>query len=132
MHKEIQSDEKNIRTASADIINYIEKEKGDIGHNTLFDIKLCVEEAVRNAIIHGNKSKRNLLVGISYDINEDKIKITIEDKGEGFDVKSLPDPTDLSNLYRSGGRGVYLMHRLMDNVVYNKKGNSVTMEKKLI
>ncbi|MCK4463700.1 MAG: ATP-binding protein, partial [Candidatus Omnitrophica bacterium] len=105
--------------------------KGNISKDTLFDIKLCVEEAVRNAILHGNKSDKNLTIDISYVIEGDKIKVTIEDKGNGFNVGDLPNPTNMENLYKESGRGVYIMRRLMDRVDYNEKGNCVTMEKKL-
>lgn len=129
---QISSEIKNIRIASAEVIDYIKKVKANISRDTLFDIKLCVEEAVRNAILHGNKSDKNLTIDISYAIEGDKIKITIEDKGDGFNVGDLPDPTDMKNLYKESGRGIYIMRRLMDRVDYNEKGNYVTMEKKLI
>ncbi len=128
---QISSEIKNIRIASAEIIDYINKVKGNISKDTLFDIKLCVEEAVRNAILHGNKSDKNLTIDISYVIEGDKIKVTIEDKGNGFNVGDLPNPTNMENLYKESGRGVYIMRRLMDRVDYNEKGNCVTMEKKL-
>ena len=51
---QISSEIKNIRIASAEVIDYIKKVKANIRRDTLFDIKLCVEEAVRNAIMHGN------------------------------------------------------------------------------
>lgn len=128
---QISSEIKNIRIASAEVIDYIKEVKPNISKNILFDIKLCIEEAVRNAILHGNKSNAKLPVKISYVIETDRIKIIIEDKGDGFNVNSLPDPTNMKNLYKENGRGVYIMRRLMDRVDYNEKGNCVTMEKKL-
>ncbi len=128
---QISSEIKNIRVVSAEVIDYIKKVKGNIDNNTLFDIKLCIEEAVRNAILHGSKSDKNLTVDISYAIEGDKIKVTIEDKGNGFNVSNLPDPRNVENLYKESGRGVYIMQRLMDKVDYNEKGNRLIMEKKL-
>ena len=128
---QISSELKNIRAVSTEIIDYIKKTKKNLSKNTLFDVKLCVEEAVRNAISYGSKSDKNLPVEVSYTIEGDKIKVVIEDKGNGFNVKDLPDPTDMKNLYKESGRGVYIMQKLMDKVEYNEKGNRVTMEKRL-
>jgi len=128
---QILSEVKNIRIASSEVVNYIKKTKNNVSNNMLFDIKLCVEEAVRNAITHGNNSNADLPVIVNYSINGNSVKITVEDKGKGFDVRRLPDPTLAKNLYKESGRGVYLMHKLMDKITYNSKGNIVTMEKKL-
>ena len=128
---QISSEIKNIRIASAEVIDYIKKAKANISKDTLFDVKLCIEEAVRNAILHGNKSNAKLPVEISYVIKKNRIKITIRDKGEGFNVNNLPNPTNMKNLYKESGRGVYIIQRLMDRVDYNEKGNCVTMEKEL-
>jgi serine/threonine-protein kinase RsbW len=127
----IKSEERNIRAASNAIINYIEKNYKKIKEPTLFDIKLCVEEAMRNAIRHGNKLNKALCVNIDYSIENDNIKIVIEDQGNGFKVDDLPDPTSRENLYKLSGRGIYIMNRLMDRVAYNSKGNQVTMVKRL-
>ena len=95
--------------------------------STLFDIRLCVEEAVRNAIVHGNHCDKKLSVKIAYWVEGAKLVIDIEDEGKGFDYKSLPDPTDTEHIMRNSGRGVYLIHHLMDEVDYNDKGNRVSM-----
>ena len=131
MNREILSELKNIRILSAEIINFIKKEKKNVDKHILFDIKLCVEEALRNAIVHGNKSNKNLPVNIFYDIEGDNLKVIVRDKGNGFNVRNLPNPTNRENLYKEDGRGVYLIHKLMDKVQYSEKGNSVTMIKKL-
>ena len=53
----------------------------------------------------------------------------VRDEGPGFDPSSLPDPTDPANLDRPCGRGMLLMRTFMDNVIYNDKGNEVTLFK---
>jgi len=127
----LQSQTESIKRASAGIVNFIIEKEKSVHKDILFDIKLCVEEAVRNAIVHGNRSNVHLPVDISYDIADNKITITVEDQGNGFHLEKLPDPTQAENLYKESGRGVYLMHRLMDKVHYNTKRNRVTMEKAL-
>ena len=127
----IKSDQKYIKEISAEIVNYVRNARPQTHHDILFDIKLCIEEAVRNAIIHGNKSREDLPVDISYGIEDNMITISVEDRGEGFSVIKLPDPTDEENLHKESGRGVYIIHKLMDDVEYSKKGNRVTMKKRL-
>ena len=53
----------------------------------------------------------------------------MEDQGKGFDRVALPDPTKDEHILRSHGRGVYLVHKLMDKVEYNEKGNKVKLVK---
>ena len=97
----------------------------------LFDIRLCVEEAVWNAIVHGNHCDKSLSVEITYRVEQDKLNIEVADSGKGFDHARLPDPTKDENLTRNNGRGVYLIKRLMDVVEYNESGNKIKMVKSL-
>ena len=97
----------------------------------LFDIRLCLEEALINAIKYGNKLKEELKVRLEVEFSSDEIRITIEDQGDGFDPSALKDCTKEDNLLRNSGRGVYLIHQLMDQVVYNAKGNRLLMVKVL-
>lgn len=127
----IKSDLNEMKKASAKLMDFIKANASYAHNDLLFDIKLCLEEAVRNAIVHGNKDKLDLPVDISYNIIDNKINITVTDQGNGFDPKILPNCTDEKNLYKESGRGVYIIHRLMDEVTYNTKGNSITMVKSL-
>ncbi len=102
-----------------------------IDKSAVFDIRLCLEEALINAIKHGNKNKKDLPVNITYSISDDKFKISIEDSGNGFDYKHLPNPTAKENLLKTRGRGIYLIKYLMDEVSFNKNGNKITMVKYL-
>ena len=90
-------------------------------------IMVAAMEAVNNAITHGNKSDpdKKVIVEISYDNNEIKIKVT--DEGMRFDPENIPDPTKPENIEKVSGRGVFLMSRLADTIEFNEKGNSVTM-----
>lgn len=95
----------------------------------LFSIKLALEEALVNAIKHGNQYDRNKKVDITYAILPDRFVIHITDEGEGFDPADVPDPTAIENLERPCGRGLMLMKYYMSEVEYNSRGNSVTMAK---
>ena len=92
-----------------------------------FDIRLCVEEAVRNSIVHGNHSDKRLTVKASWWVEADRIHIEVEDEGAGFDHRKVADPTSGEHILKNSGRGVYLIKKLMDKVEYNDRGNKVTM-----
>lgn len=124
---EIPSKIKYIKRISQEILAHLQRLK--IDKSIQFDVRLAVEEAVRNAMEHGHSHGEDLPVTVLYTIDKDAIKIDVEDKGEGFDLKKVPDPRTGDNLLKGGGRGVFLIHKLMDKVVYNKKGNKVTMTK---
>lgn len=93
----------------------------------IFGIKLALEEAMVNAIKHGNQMDRAKKVRIAYQIAADRFDILIVDEGPGFDPSDVPDPTDVENLERPCGRGLMLMRHYMTEVTYNCRGNSVTM-----
>jgi serine/threonine-protein kinase RsbW len=96
-----------------------------------FDIRLCLEEALINAIKYGNRLRKELDVILSVEYDAGRIRLEICDQGHGFDVAKLEDCTKDENLFRDRGRGIYLIKNLMDEVKYNNKGNCVTMVKRL-
>lgn len=95
----------------------------------VFAVRLALEEALVNAIKHGNRMDPEKSVRIGCQVFEDKVSIVIEDEGEGFDVNDVPDPTDDDNLEKPGGRGIMLMRSFMNTVSFNDKGNRLLMEK---
>ncbi len=94
-----------------------------------FAIRLSLEEALINAIKHGNKFDRSRKVSVSADVGADLTTITVIDEGDGFDPSSVPDPTADENLEKPFGRGIMLMRAYMDEVGYNDRGNKVRMVK---
>jgi len=90
-------------------------------------ILVSAMEAVNNAILHGNKSNPEKNVDIEISFESDILNIIVTDEGPGFRPDKVPDPTTPENIEELNGRGIYLMSHLADKIVYNKKGNSVTM-----
>lgn len=123
----IPSDSGHIKKASVKILNSLKKLNLD--KDTLFDIRLCLEEAIINAIKYGNKRKKDLSVEISYSISGGRLEVTICDEGKGFDYNSIPDPRSRKNILKQGGRGLFLIRNLMDEVRFNDKGNQIKMIK---
>ncbi|MFW6353153.1 MAG: ATP-binding protein, partial [Verrucomicrobiota bacterium] len=99
------------------------------GERTLFAVKLAIEEAVINAIKHGNQLDTTKKVNVEFVIDEDKVTISVADEGEGFDPDSVPDPREDGNIASDYGRGLLLIRAYMDSVEFNDKGNKVTMIK---
>ncbi len=95
----------------------------------VFGIRLALEEAVVNAIKHGNCLDCNKQVHVICHSTETKIWIKISDQGQGFDPEAVPDCTDAEHIDCPNGRGIMLMRNFMSRVEYNKKGNVVEMEK---
>jgi serine/threonine-protein kinase RsbW len=91
---------------------------------------IALDEAFVNAVTHGNRNDPHKLVRITADLSSKEARFTIEDEGEGFNVKEIPDPLDPSNLFKTSGRGVLLIYNIMDVVEYNERGNSLTMIKR--
>jgi len=95
----------------------------------VFGVRLALEEALVNAIKHGNQMDPSKQVRIRCRICSQRVRIEIEDQGEGFDPNDVPDPTADENLERPCGRGIMLMRAFMNSIEYNAAGNRVVLEK---
>lgn len=102
-----------------------------LSDDDIFHIKLVLEEALINAIKHGNKLHPQLFVDVSINASHDRLEIVITDQGEGFDPNKVPDPTQEAQLSKTSGRGVFLIKKVMDEVQYFDEGRSVRMVKKI-
>lgn len=114
------------------ILDYLMKRVKKLGivnpeESNLF---VALDEAFVNAIKHGNKFDTSKSIKITVDITTKEARFTIEDEGDGFDINSIPNPTDTENLFKTSGRGVMFMYNIMDEVKYNARGNRLTLVKK--
>jgi serine/threonine-protein kinase RsbW len=101
----------------------------DFHEHDIFAIKLALEEALVNAIKHGNQMDRGKRVHVSYRVRPDRFEVRIADEGPGFDPGDVPDPTAPENLERPCGRGLLLMRHYMTEVDYADGGRAVKMAK---
>lgn len=96
------------------------------------NIITSLNEAVTNAIYHGNKQNPNKKIILSAEIiNNKKLVCIISDEGTGFNFNVLPDPTAPENLENLTGRGVFIMKNLADQCIFNTLGNEVELHFKL-
>jgi serine/threonine-protein kinase RsbW len=91
------------------------------------NLRVGLSEALSNAMLYGNDSDPLKRVRVEVTMADRCITARVTDEGSGFDPESVPDPTTPSNIFKSGGRGIFLMRSLMDEVMYNDRGNSVTL-----
>jgi serine/threonine-protein kinase RsbW len=97
----------------------------------IFPIKLSLEEALTNAMRHGNKLNPDLSVDVDLDFDDDRIVVKVKDQGDGFDMAHVGDPTRGENAQKPGGRGVFLIKRLMSHVEYFDGGRGIKMVKRI-
>lgn len=91
------------------------------------DILISLTEAVNNAIIHGNKSDESKHVNIHVRQKENGIAFCVTDEGDGFNPSYVKDPTCEANIECCGGRGVYIMKALADDIIFDDNGSKVEM-----
>ncbi|HXV75892.1 MAG TPA: ATP-binding protein [Candidatus Polarisedimenticolaceae bacterium] len=95
-----------------------------------FEIETALREALANAVVHGAKHDRREKIQIAVACDERRgMLIVVRDPGGGFDPESVPSPTHGQNLYRSHGRGIYLINELMDEVRFERGGAEIWMRK---
>lgn len=97
----------------------------------VFAVRLALDEALANAIKHGNDGDPEKTVTIRFCFGDATITITVRDEGPGFDYSEIPDCTQPDRLEIPSGRGLLIMKSYMDRVIFNETGNEVTMVKGL-
>ena len=95
----------------------------------VFGMRLALEEAIVNAIKHGNRMDPDKTVRIRCEVDDTRVRVEVEDEGPGFNPTDIPDPTSEENLEKPGGRGIMLMRAFMTSVEYVGRGNQVVLEK---
>ena len=96
-----------------------------------FEIETSLREALANAIRHGcgNDSGKSVELCVACD-PERGMLIVVRDPGPGFDPTSIPSPVDRQNVFRHGGRGIYMINQLMDEVSFERGGTEIRMLKR--
>jgi len=124
----IPSDPQQLRRVESAIIPRLEEL--NYGERAIFAVRLALEEAVVNAIKHGNKMDKAKKITVAYSIDAKECRIAVMDEGSGFDPSAVPDPTADENLELPHGRGLALIRAYMDEVTFTEKGNCIAMRKK--
>lgn len=105
-----------------------------VSEEIAFGVDMAIREAVTNAVLHGNKQDKAKSVRVRAKNSPDRLEISVDDEGAGFNPAAVPDPTATENLLKSSGRGIFFMSNFMDNVewlIRPEGGTTVRMTKKL-
>jgi serine/threonine-protein kinase RsbW len=90
-------------------------------------IRLCFQEAVTNAVVHGNQCDDSKYVHISFDQIENRLVFKVRDEGQGFEIKQIECPLQEQNLTQPRGRGLFLIKEYANFLDYTE-GNTLVME----
>lgn len=151
---ELQNDVSLVFPLTEEVQRLVAQVYGDYDETFRFQLAISMEEALTNAIVHGNleisSESRVSSDTLYYDLiaertsklpycarrvffsvtlSRERLWFEVRDEGPGFDVSAVPDPTTDENLDKPCGRGLMLMRNFMDTVVHNDLGNVVTMTK---
>jgi serine/threonine-protein kinase RsbW len=101
------------------------------GHRTTqtirFRLRVVLSEALSNAIVRGNSEDETKSVYVEAELVPDAIRVSVTDEGPGFDPETVPEPLTPEQLDEAGGRGLFLIRKLVDDVQFNEQGNSICM-----
>lgn len=131
-HLVLSSRFENIEIAERALVDLCE-DAGFSGDDSYW-LVTALREATANAIRHGNKQDTGRTVTIDFRVGVGEVQIRVEDEGEGFDLDSVPDPTDPSYLLRPSGRGIFYMRQFMTRVEFSRApggGTVVEMTRRL-
>jgi serine/threonine-protein kinase RsbW len=123
----INSDLKNISSVIKELND--KWEEAGIDGQTIFSLRLALEEALANAVKHGNRCKKELLVDVTCRILSTSVELEVKDQGDGFNYEAVSDPTSQQAICKPGGRGILLMRKLMDTVIFGDGGSRILMTK---
>jgi serine/threonine-protein kinase RsbW len=117
------------------VLSFVERlsrllKKNNFDDRDVIAIRLAVEEALVNAITHGNRLNPAKNVHVNFNIGPTEFSIRIEDEGDGFDQCIIPDPSVRDDLQDPKGRGLLLIQHSMDAVQFNARANVVTLVRK--
>jgi serine/threonine-protein kinase RsbW len=111
-------------------VDYLMEKGREVGFDCdrlRLNFRVGLTEALANAMLYGNCRDPRKRVRLEAHLTPDEITVRVTDEGRGFDPGTVLDPTLPGNRVRPGGRGIFLIRKLMDRVEFNERGNSITM-----
>lgn len=124
---QINSNLKNILPLSREVFQQLKSH--NLKEDLLFDIRLCLEEALVNAVKHGNKQNARKKVFITVKFTQRRVEIVVKDEGRGFNYSNPTSPIDKKNIQNVSGRGIFLIKKLMNKVEFFDGGTTIKMVK---
>jgi len=103
------------------------RDYGYEGSRLTLNFRVGVSEALANAMIYGNDRDPAKRVRVEVELASERVSVVVHDEGDGFDPTGVPDPTLPENIESAGGRGLFLIRELMDEVDFHGCGNCVRL-----
>ncbi len=123
---ELPSDVRSIEHAVEYVVQRCER-CDDYARRLRLNFRVGLTEALSNAMLYGNGHDPEKQVRVEVTMVGGALRARVTDQGSGFDPTAVPDPTTPENIVKTGGRGLFLMRKFLDEVSYNERGNSVTL-----
>jgi anti-sigma regulatory factor (Ser/Thr protein kinase) len=95
-------------------------------------LRLCLDEALVNALIHGNEGDPAVPVAVLVGARAGRWVVRIDDQGGGFVADQVPDLEDPANLLLEHGRGIRLMQEWLDELRFHRNGATVWMARRMV
>jgi serine/threonine-protein kinase RsbW len=129
MRSEVYNLRNDLRAIERTVADLVEKARlvGFDEDLLRLNLRVGLTEALANAMLYGNNRDPRKQVRVEARFTPDEIEIRVTDQGRGFNPDTVRDPTTAGNVNRAGGRGIFLIRKLMDRVEFNERGNSVLM-----
>ncbi len=99
----------------------------DLDVETAFRLRVCLGEAVTNAVLYGSRGKGQV-VRVTAEARLEAVRVSVTDEGDGFDHRTVEEPTTEEGIQSETGRGIFLLRQTADSVEFNEKGNTVRIE----
>jgi serine/threonine-protein kinase RsbW len=96
------------------------------GEDDQFAVRISVEEALANAVLHGHRGDTTQPIDVQWTIDDDRVQVTVSDDGRGYDPEVIPDPTAEENLSLPSGRGLAMIRAFSDEVEVEPPGNRIS------
>ena len=101
-----------------------ELQQWQVHEDKQMDLKLCVMEAVQNALVHGGTAQEAPIAQIAWHCKANEFCFTVTDNGAG--VPEEIRTGEYKETLKESGRGLLLMRVILDEVQFNETGNAVT------
>lgn len=110
-------------------LTHLIQQRFDVEPDAFFRLHLSIDEGLQNAFSHGNKSDPDKHIEVILFEADDHWGVVIKDEGEGFDPAQVKDPRTMECLTREHGRGLFIMHKYMDRMIYYNDGATLKLVK---
>jgi serine/threonine-protein kinase RsbW len=120
----------DVKQEMMDVVSDLLTGRGWVPNEERSWLVLCLDEAITNAMLHGNEGDPRLPVDLGVACDGKRWQVGISDQGDGFTMASVPDPDDPDSLLLEHGRGIRLMRAWLGSLTYWRRGATVVLSRR--